>query len=94
MLSGTNSEDRIKAADAIVQALIRCHGVGVVSTHDLALCRILDNAKVAGVIFHMESDNPDDPLDFDYLLKPGASIKSNALAIVQMMGIDDVSVAR
>jgi hypothetical protein len=38
----------------------------------------------------MESDNPDDPLDFDYLLKPGVSRKSNVLAIVRMMGIDDL----
>jgi DNA mismatch repair ATPase MutS len=93
ILSGTNSKDRIEAAEAIVEILIRCRAVGAVSTHDLALSRILDHAKVAGVVFHMESDNPDDPLDFDYLLKPGISRKSNALAIVQMMGIDGVGLA-
>jgi DNA mismatch repair ATPase MutS len=40
----------------------------------------------------MESDNPDDPLDFDYLLKPGVSKQSNALAIVRMMGIGDFEI--
>jgi DNA mismatch repair ATPase MutS len=38
----------------------------------------------------MESDNRDDPLDFDYLLKPGISSRSNALAIIRMMGIGDL----
>jgi DNA mismatch repair ATPase MutS len=93
ILSGTNSNDRIEAANAIVGALISCGAVGAVSTHDLALSRLLDNANVTGGIFHMESDNPDDPLDFDYLMKPGISGKSNALAIVQMMGVEDVGLA-
>jgi hypothetical protein len=89
ILSGTNSKDRIDAAEAVVKILIRGGAVGAISTHDLALSRILDDAT-AGVLVHMESDNPDDPLAFDYLLKQGVSRKSNALAIVRMMGIDDL----
>lgn len=61
--------------------------MGAISTHDLALSRILKDTTVAGALVHMESDNPDDLLDFDYLLKPGVSRTSNALAIVRMMGI-------
>jgi DNA mismatch repair ATPase MutS len=90
ILSGTNSKDRIDAAETAVKILIGGGALGAISTHDLALSRILDDATVAGVLVHMESDNPDDPLDFDYLLKPGVSRKSNALAIVRMMGIDDL----
>jgi MutS domain V len=90
ILSGTNSKDRSEATEAVVRMLIRQGAVGAVSTHDLALSRILDDASVAGVLVHMESDNPDDPLDFDYLLKPGVSRKSNAWAIVRMMGIGDL----
>jgi DNA mismatch repair ATPase MutS len=37
----------------------------------------------------MESDNPDNPLDFDYLLKPGVSRRSSAIAILRMMGVFD-----
>jgi DNA mismatch repair ATPase MutS len=87
ILSGTNSKDRVGAAEAVVKILIRGGAVGAISTHDLAMSSILDDATVAGVLVHMESDNPDDPLDFDYLLKPGVSRKSNAPAIVRMMGI-------
>lgn len=87
ILSGTNSKDRIEAAETVVKILIGCGAVGAISTHDLALSRILDDTTVTGALVHMESDNPDDPLDFDYLLKPGASRRSNASAIVRMMGI-------
>lgn len=91
ILSGTNSKDRSEATEAVIRMLIAHGAVGAVSTHDLALSRIVDEAEVAGVLVHMESDNPDDPLDFDYLLKPGVSRRSNALAIVRMMGIEEVA---
>jgi hypothetical protein len=35
----------------------------------------------------MESENPEEPADFDYLVKAGASRRANALAIVRMMGL-------
>jgi hypothetical protein len=35
----------------------------------------------------MASPNPDDPLAFDYLLKPGVNRHTNALAIIRMMGL-------
>jgi len=38
----------------------------------------------------MEIDNSNDPLDFDYLLKPGISRQSNAPASVRVMGINDI----
>jgi DNA mismatch repair ATPase MutS len=89
ILSGTNSKDRIEAAEEVVRSLIRGGAVGAISTHDLALTRILDDATLQGVLVHMESDNPDDPLDFDYLLKPGVATRSSALAIVRMMGVGE-----
>ena len=36
---------------------------------------------------HMQSENPEQPLDFDYRLKQGILRQTNALAIVKMMGI-------
>jgi DNA mismatch repair ATPase MutS len=35
----------------------------------------------------MASPDPDDPLAFDYKLKPGVNTTSNALAIVRMLGL-------
>jgi len=54
------------------------------------LAEITDNLALAGVLVHMESEDPSRPLEFDYVLKPGISKNSNALAIVRMMGIPDL----
>lgn len=89
ILSGTNSLDRRVAAEAVIKKLIDGGAVGALSTHDLALTAIAEDSACGGVLVHMESDNPDDPLDFDYLLKPGVSRRSSALAILRMMGVFD-----
>jgi hypothetical protein len=36
----------------------------------------------------MASPDPEDPLAFDFLLKPGVNPSSNALAIIRMMNIE------
>ncbi len=90
ILSGTNSNDRKLAAETIIKILLADGALGAVSTHDLALSQITDDPALAGVLVHMGSDNRDDPLAFDYLLKPGVSAHSNALAIVQLMGIAEL----
>jgi len=41
-----------------------------------------------GLNVHMASPDPDDPLAFDYLLKPGVNTSSNALAIVRLLGLN------
>ena len=85
ILSGTNSEDRRTAAESIVDDLLAGGSVGALSTHDLTLTEIADNPERQGVLVYMESNNPDDPLAFDYLVKPGVSRQSNALAILRMV---------
>lgn len=61
-----------KHADDITQAIRRCI---------VALC-----AGVANV--YMQSRSQDDPLDFDYRLRPGVANQTNGLAIVRMMGLE------
>ncbi len=86
IFSGTNSEDRRTAARAVLDTLLRNHAIGALSTHDLALTE-LANPTNTGLNVHMASPDPDDPLAFDYKLKPGINTASNALAIVRMMGL-------
>jgi DNA mismatch repair ATPase MutS len=87
ILSGTNSRDRRIAAEALIGALVAGGAVGALSTHDLALTEIAENPELRGTNIHMQSDNPEQPLEFDYRVKPGISRQTNALAIVRMMGI-------
>jgi DNA mismatch repair ATPase MutS len=60
--------------------------VGALSTHDLALTEIAESPELRGLNVHMQSENPEEPLAFDYRLKPGILTQTNALAIVRMMG--------
>jgi len=87
ILSGTNSRDRRAAAEAVIAALVAGGAVGALSTHDLALTEIAENAELHGVNVHMQSEDPEEPLAFDYRLKPGILRQTNALAIVKMLGI-------
>jgi hypothetical protein len=87
IFSGTNSADRRTAAGAVVRSLLRRGAIGALSTHDLALAE-LATADNGGVNVHMASPDPEDPLGFDYTLKPGVNTSSNALAIIRMMGLE------
>ena len=86
IFSGTNSADRRTAAAAVLNRLLTNGAIGALSTHDLALTELATDSN-GGLNVHMASPNPDDPLAFDYRLKPGVNTTSNALAIVRMMGL-------
>jgi DNA mismatch repair ATPase MutS len=87
ILGGTNSRDRRVAAAAVIRALVAGGAVGALSTHDLALIEIAEVPELHGVNVHMQSEDPEQPLRFDYRVKPGVAHQANALAIVRMMGI-------
>lgn len=87
IFSGTNSLDRRTAAEAVLTRLLANRALGALSTHDLALTS-LANEENRGVNVHMASPDPNDPLGFDYILKPGVNRHSNALAIIHLIGLD------
>lgn len=87
ILGGTNSKDRRVAAESFLRALIAAGAVGALSTHDLALTEIAEDPSLGGRNVHMENRDPTDPLAFDYLVKPGVSTQSNAMAIIRMAGV-------
>lgn len=87
IFSGTNSEDRRAAASAVLHKLLDNTAIGALSTHDLALTDLATPAT-HGLNVHMASPNPEDPLAFDYKLKPGINTASSARAILRLIGID------
>lgn len=87
ILAGTNSADRKAAAEATLRALVRARAVGAISTHDLTLTEIAEMDGMHGENVHMASPDDEDPLGFDYRLKPGKNRTTNAMAIVRMMGL-------
>jgi DNA mismatch repair ATPase MutS len=90
VLHGTNSRERIIGARAIVRELVRCGALGAVSTHDLALGEIEPDLAGSAVNVHFEEQVAGDTMTFDYVLRPGIVKSSNALRIMQMVGIDVV----
>lgn len=88
MLAGTNSRDRCIAAGAMVKTLIANGAAGALSTHDVALTEIARREELCGANVHMQSKDPDNPLDFDYRLRPGIASQTNGLAIVRLMGLE------
>jgi len=87
IFGGTNSRDRRTAAEAVVRTLINRGGIGGLSTHDLALTEIATAEGLHGVNVHMGSRATGDPMDFDYRLKPGITMETNALAIARLAGV-------
>jgi DNA mismatch repair ATPase MutS len=70
-----------------VRTLFERGAIGALSTHDLASTEIAELAGLADRNVHMRSRAGEDPMDFDYLMKPGVTTETNALAIAAMMGV-------
>jgi hypothetical protein len=87
ILSGTNSRDRRIASEAVVRTLIVGGAIGALSTHDLALTDIASLDELRGANVHMGSREGGEPMDFDFILKPGPTTEANALAIARMAGV-------
>jgi MutS domain V len=87
ILSGTNSRDRRIAAEGVTRTLVNRGALGAISTHDLALTEIAALEELHGVNVHMGSRDGGGPMDFDYLVKPGVTNESNALAIARLAGV-------
>jgi hypothetical protein len=92
ILHGTNSQDRFAGAEALVRRLVERGAVGLVTTHDLTLARIVDELAVAGaarpaINVHFEDVIADGQLSFDYQLRPGVVTRGNALALMRLVGL-------
>lgn len=87
ILSGTNSQDRRVASEAVVRTLVDRGAIGVLSTHDLALGEIAELEELHGMNVHTGSRDGGGPMDFDYLVKPGMTTETNALEIARMAGV-------
>ena len=88
ILSGTNSHDRRIGASCVALSLVQRGAVGLMTTHDLALTRIVDELNPPGENFHFEDQLRDGRMTFDYRLRPGVVEKSNALELMRSVGLD------
>ena len=99
ILHGTNTSERQIAARHIIRTLLRMGATGAVSTHDLSLTETPDLAAARDAVHFTETftRGPDGhpAMSFDYRLRPGVATSTNALKLMEMVGLplDDVAAA-
>jgi DNA mismatch repair ATPase MutS len=85
ILRGTNTPERIAASTAVLKLLHETDSLCLVASHDIELTKILtgiyDN-------YHFSEKFENDAIEFDYLLKEGASHSTNAIRLLKHMGFD------
>lgn len=87
ILHGTNSHERKVGAEAIVKGLLEKNAIGLVTTHDLELCKLADDLKPLAANCHFRDEWLEGELHFDYRLHEGPVQKSNALALMRAVGL-------
>jgi hypothetical protein len=88
ILHGTNSHDRRIGAEAVVRGLVARGAIGLVTTHDLALARIVDELAPRAANVHFQDEIKDGRMSFDYRMHPGVVERSNALELMRSVGLE------
>jgi hypothetical protein len=92
ILGGTNSRERHLGTEAVIRALAKRPtqvAAALISTHDLALCALANDAATPMRLGHF-ADRADDAtrdLVFDYRLREGPAVSTNALAVMRAAGL-------
>ena len=94
VLQGTNSAERHVAVCRIVGELISLDTLGAVTTHDLALADAEELKQACRPVHFTETievggDGAAAGMSFDYQLRPGVATSTNALRLLELMGIRD-----
>lgn len=90
ILQGTNSAERRIAARAVLRRLLRSGAIGAVTTHDLSLADAEDlNARAIPVHLTESIGDGNEGLTFDYRLRTGIATSTNALRLLQLVGLGD-----
>jgi hypothetical protein len=91
ILQGTNTAERQIAAQRVIRFLLARGAIGAVSTHDLTLADTPEFAAAAHSVHFSETltAGPAGPImTFDYRLEPGLATSTNALRLVELLGLE------
>ncbi len=87
IFGGTNSRDRHEGAIAVLNILTRLPAIGLVSTHDLELCELAKRTPGRYKNYHFREHCAEGKIEFDYRLRKGPSTTTNALKMIELVGI-------
>lgn len=94
ILHGTNTAERQIAARQIIRYLLDAGAIGAVSTHDLSLAEDPALLESSRPVHFTETftRGPDGPaMHFDYRLRPGLATSTNALKLMELVGLMEAS---
>lgn len=92
ILQGTNSRERQIAVAAVVEALTNAGSLGAISTHDLELAAVPQLAGRCETVHfreHFTETQAGKQMQFDYVMRPGISPTTNALKLLEMVGLGE-----
>lgn len=87
ILKGTNSVDKQKGSQALIEQFIRLRTNGIIATHDLALGQLAEAYPEQIKNFCFEADITHNELTFSYRMRPGVAQNMNACFLMKKMGI-------
>jgi DNA mismatch repair ATPase MutS len=91
ILQGTNTAERQIAARRVIAHLVARGAIGAVSTHDLALADAPELATSARAVHFRDTVGAKagaPTMSFDYTLRPGVATTTNALRLMELIGLD------
>ena len=92
ILQGTNSRERQIAVSRVVRKLIDGNAIGAISTHDLDLATTDDLATACQTVHFAEQFEEVDGvrvMTFDYQMRQGIAETTNALKLLEMVGLGE-----
>ncbi|MGH7503212.1 MAG: MutS-related protein [Longimicrobiales bacterium] len=92
ILQGTNTAERRIAATRVIRHLLDAGAIGAVTTHDLELADAPELKDTFVPVHLRETVSAEDggaALSFDYLLRPGIATSTNALRLMEIVGLAD-----
>ncbi len=90
ILHGTNTVEQQIAARQIISYLLELGAIGAVSTHDLTLAdspELADHSTTVHFTETLTREHGHPQLHFDYRLRSGLATSTNALALVEIVGL-------
>ncbi len=92
ILQGTNSRERQIAVSRVVRKLIDENAIGAISTHDLDLATTDELKEACRTVHFAEQFHDVDgnrKMTFDYKMLPGIAETTNALKLLEMVGLGE-----
>lgn len=87
MLRGTNSEDKLKGAIALLRKIAESNTYALVATHDLRATEVSEEYPEVIKNFFFEFRNVGEDLEFDYKIKAGVCQSFNASQLLAKAGL-------